>query len=522
MGIHPKSPTFVFDDGWFELPWKKPVPGGHYGYKIWDVERRWKAVPPNLRPYSCLELYVPWESITSRRTAGDEYITIEPEPDIFYPQKLAAFQAGIDYAESNGISVILQVRRWSKSSYSRPSYELIENLLKNFKCIKALYYNELGGGGFEESDEEHLVTFTGMAKQFDRQALWSLYFDKSFPAWNALMSNSGWVDFFRRNRETLIPVWKNVEPINNLLLWADCVGMWLSELVADWGFEFDDWYWINYFCHSRGTHRKQFGPAFHGDDTFEMTAMSCPQYLVKDTMILSALTGARYILTEADPSFIPYNSPYGSFGGSLRSVRQKVSELIVVEKLWMDKKTVASNVRLAIETPLTYSDVIRQGYQYTDKEGPNCLFNTVFGVPDGDLCTTPRKAPYFLTPIIPSGKYHNSFSDMDIPVVPEYDLKNIASILSGKKRSPIVTNDPHTLIFDAGNIIYITDNRAEGRLGHSITVWDYSNGEYEFTFLADDATPVKIKAPVVRKKAGKHEFQLCLFAGGSFLLRRLK
>lgn len=524
MSSKVQPPAVLFDDGWFEWPWKAPAPDGHCGYRIWDVEQRWKAVPASLRPYSWLQLYVPWENITNRRNAGDVYVELNPpEPDPFYPRKLAAFQSGLAYAEANRIPVILQVRRASKRSESRPSYEVVERALTDFKCVKALYYNELAGSGFSDADEEHLTTFTAMAKKTGKKAMWAIYFDKRFPAWNHMMGDPKWLDFFRRNKGTLVPFWKNVEPFNDMLLWADCVGMWLAGLVEEWGFEFDDWYWINYFCHTRKTHRSKFGPAFHADDTFEMSGMSCPQYLVKDTMILSALTGASYMQTEADPSFMPYDTPYGSFGGSLRSVRLKVAEVIATEGLRRSRVDVANNVRAVVETAAQPSDILRLGYQYTYPEaGPNHLFSAAFGVPDGSFCTLPKKAPYYMVPIMPVTWRREEFPGAVPQVIRESQLAATASILARETPSPISSDDPNVLVFDAGEFVYITDNREEDRTGRYINIRDALRDEYEFTYLAEDSTPVKVKAPPMRDGSAGRDFTLCLFAGGSFLLRRLK
>lgn len=511
-----KKPIFIFDDGWFELPWRGNLSDNRYGYRIWDVKFRWNAIPSVIRPYAWLVLYVPWENITSIRNSGDVYTLITPEPDPLYGKKLAAFQTGMDYAEQHNIPILLMVRRSAKGLLAAPNYELVARLLKDFSCVKGVYYNELAGSGLKEADEEHLTKFTAMAKTNGKKAIWSMYFDKNFPAWNFFMADSQWRNFFRQNKDTLVPLWKNVEPFNNMLLWADCVGMWLSGLVDNWGVEFDDWYWINYFCHSRGTHRSKFGPAYHGEDTFEMSGMSCPPYLLKDTMILAALTGAKYFKTEADPSFVPYDSPYGSFGGSLRSAKLKVAELIVSQDVQCTLPEVTRNVKLAVETPSQYCDFARLGYQYTfPAEGPNILFKKALGISDGSFCTLPKKAPFSFIPIFPPQDSNKS----EVEVVQNPEM--LSMVLATKIPCPISSDDSDVLIFDAGEMIYVTDNREEDRSNRIITMKDASRGEYEFIWLAEDSTFLKIKAPSVSKSASGNEMRVPLFAGTSYLMRKI-
>jgi hypothetical protein len=511
-----QKPVFIFDDGWFELPWRDNLNDKRYGYRIWDVQFRWNAIPAALQPYAWLVLYVPWENITSRRNSGDVYTLIDPEPDPLYDKKLAAFLEGMDYAEKNNIPVLLMVRRSAKGLLSAPNYELVARLLKDFSCVKGVYYNELAGSGLKDADEEHLTTFTAMAKENGKKAIWSMYFDKNFPAWNFFMADPKWQDFFHRNKDTLVPLWKNVEPFNNMLLWSDCVGMWLSGLVDNWGMEFDDWYWINYFCHSRGMHRSNLGPDYHGEDTFEMSEMSCPPYLLKDTMILAALTGAKYFKTEADPSFVPYDSPYGSFGGSLRSTRLKLAELIASGDVRRSLPEVAENVRVAVETPTQCSDIAKLGYQYTyPSEGPNILFKEALGIPDGSFCTLPKKAPFSFIPVFP----HQEGNKSEIEVVQNPEM--LATALAAKTPCPISSDDPDVLIFDAGEMIYVTDNREEDRSNRIITLKDTSCGKYEFIWLAEDSTPLKVKAPSVSKSASGNEMRIPLFAGTSYLIRKI-
>lgn len=522
MNAQDDSPVFIFDDGWFELPWRATsAEDARYGYRVWDVELRWRAVPQTLREHAWLVLYVPWRLISVSRDAGDVYKEIAPEPDPLYAEKLSAFRSGLDYAQDHGIPILLMVRRWAKNRFSAPDYDLVESLLEDYTCVKGLYYNELGGSGLRDADAEHLKTFTAMAKAAGRKALWAIYCDKSFPAWSFLMADPVWRNFLAENKDVIVPLWKNVEPFNNMLLWSSCVGMWLSGLVGDWGFEFDDWHWINYFCHSRGMHRSEFAPAFHGEDSFEMCGMNCPPYLVKDTMILSAMTGAKYFQTEADPSFVPYDSPYGSSGGSLRSVRQKVAELIATEGVRRSLAKVASNVRLAVETPAQPGDLARCGCQYTfTDEGPNVLFKETLGIPAGDLGTLPRKAPFFLPPLIPPGKGARlgvrTLAASEMAGGPEL----LCRALSERSASPLTSDDPDVLVFDAGDVVYVTDGRAEGRTSRIVSLTDASCGEYEFISLSADSTPVKVKAPPVKRTSVGCEMRLPLFAGGSFLLRR--
>jgi len=63
------NPVFIYDDGWFE----------EQGYRCWDVEFRWRAVPDDLKPHTWLTLYVAPEWIYQvKNCSTDQTESISP------------------------------------------------------------------------------------------------------------------------------------------------------------------------------------------------------------------------------------------------------------------------------------------------------------------------------------------------------------------------------------------------------------------------------------------------------------
>ncbi len=63
--------------------------------------------------------------------------------------------------------------------------------------------------------------------------------EKIYHVKNYLISAPEWLAFLRDHAGVIVPTWKTVEPHENMLSWADCVGLSLSGTVAQWGFQFD-------------------------------------------------------------------------------------------------------------------------------------------------------------------------------------------------------------------------------------------------------------------------------------------
>ena len=189
-----ETPVFIFDDGWFE----------EQGYRCWDAEFRWRAVPDDLKAHAWLTLYVAPEWIYQVKSySTDRTEKIPPQRDPEYGKKHAALLASLDYCERHRISTMLVVRRYAKLREAAPSFETVEGLLKRYQCVKALLFAELGGSRFVDVDQEHLRGFAALAKRQGRKIVWALYLHRGATLWNHLMADPQWLAFLRDHSEVI-------------------------------------------------------------------------------------------------------------------------------------------------------------------------------------------------------------------------------------------------------------------------------------------------------------------------------
>ncbi|MCX6898558.1 MAG: hypothetical protein NT105_07645 [Verrucomicrobia bacterium] len=509
-----KNPVFIFDDGWFE----------EQGYRCWDVEFRWRAVPDDLKPHAWLTLYVAPEWIYHVKSySTDKTEPIPPRHDPEYEKKNAALLAALDYCEQHHVPTMLMVRRYAKLREAAPSFETVERLLKRYKCVRALLFAELGGSKFSDVDQEHLRGFVRLAKPQGRRVVWALYLHRGATLWNHLMADPQWLAFLRDNADVIVPTWKTVEPYDNMLNWADCVGLWLSGTVKSWGFQFDGWYWPNQYAVARRSHRAKFWPKIYlgnsptqaSGSTFGPAIMSTPPCLVKDTMILAALSGASFFGTERLVAFCPFDG-----GGSLRSVREKTARLILQRRLHRTQDQVARLVKVAAVNPATDLEVAAAGYEhsYVSPAVPNRLWKTVFGIADGGLDIIPNEGRHFIVPVVPEQSGWPT-------AIPKPRFITPAEVKDGSFRTTLdqcyprrfIASDPNVLVFDAGDTIYITDSREENRTTLEFTLESKVAQDYRCAILAQDGTPCDIEVATEQLPGGWRK-KFVLFAGCSALL----
>lgn len=500
----PTKPVFIYDYGWFEA----------HGYECWNVAAMWQDVPEKLKPHSWLILYVAPEQIysSSGPNTGSK-ADIPPRPDPDYAQKDAALEKALTYADAQNIGVVLMVRRWCKSAAAAPSYERVTEACAKHPCVKGLLYTELGSHQFPRVDQEHLLRFTAIARQHKKKAFWAAFMSGELALWNFLMSEPQWRSFLADHRDTIVPTWKNVEPSDNMLNWADCVGLWLSGTSADWGFMFDSCYWPQYIGGMRRGQRarRSFWNDFYPkhSDWFTVGTVGCPSYLVKDTMILAALTGCRYFQFER---FKPFEA-----GGTLRPVRDKTASLILDRKLCQDIEDVRSRVKLAIETPRQHNDLFTQGFSHTySKQGPNLVWKEIFNIADHGLDLIPNEGKNYLVPVIPPDT--NVRAQWRVIQAEEASQPGrLREALAELYPRRFVASDPSVLVFDAGDVVYLTDSREENRTTLEFTLESKTTKDYRCTILSEDATPCDVEV-VTEELPGGWRKKFILFAGNSALL----
>jgi len=520
----PTRPVFVYDYGWFEA----------HGYDCWNVAAMWRDVPEKLKPHSWLIVYVAPEQIYTSvgpNTGSNPDITPRPDPD--YPRKDAALEKALNYADAQGISIVLMVRRYVKSLAGAPSYARVERACKEHPCIKAFLFTELGAFSFTEADTEHALRFTAIAKQHGEKVLWAMQQGSKLAFWNFLMTDPRWRSFLPDHRDTIVPTWKNVEPCDNMLNWADCVGLWLSGVSADWGFMFDSCFWSQYLGGVRRgfAGRRKIWESFYpkpvtmgGSSEFDARVgqtpfmsggfhaltQSCPSYLVKDTMILAALTGCRYFQFERFKPFEP--------GGTLRPVRDKMASLILERGLCRTADQVRERVEVAVETPAQQEDCFRLGLSHTfSGQKPNVFWKQVFNIAEGGLDVVPNEASHHLVPVVPPGTRSRGLFKRVLTAEEAAQPEVLRAALAEHHSPRFAASDPNVLVFDAGNFVYITDSREDNRTTLEFTLESKVQQDYRCTILMQDGTPCDVQVATETIPGGWRK-PMFLVAGCSALL----
>jgi len=539
-GADNAGPVFVYDYGWFR----------DYGtsdarcYECWNVKSAWADVPDRLRSRSWLILYVaPKQIYSSQGPNTGTKQDIEPRPDPDYAKKDAALERALEDADKEGIGIVLMVRRWCKSAAAAPSYDRIDEACRRHACVKGLLYSELGSHQFSAICQEHVQRFTAIAKKHGKKAFWAAFMSRDLALWNFLMSepiatgsgkaglpppridaasggDSGpktWLSFLKEYGDTLVPTWKNVEPSDNMLNWADCLGLWLSGTTTDWGFMFDSCYWPQYIGAERKGQRgrrKYWSEVYpeHGE-WFTAGTCGCPSYLVKDTMILAALTGCRYFQFERFKPFEP--------GGSLRPVRDKTAGLILDRRLTRTQEEVRSVVRVAVETPAKHADFLADGFSHTYTDlGPNVVWKSVFHIDDFGFDVIPNEGRYYTVPVVPP---QTPATDRLQVVKAEEAARpgRLDEILAQRYPQRFVASDPHVLIFDAGDIVYLTDCREDDRTTLDFTLESKVPYDARCTFLNQDCTASPVR-PATEDLPHGWRKRFVIFPGCSVLIEKQK
>jgi hypothetical protein len=518
------SPVFVYDYGWFEA----------HGYECWNVAAMWRDVPEKLRPHSWLILYAPPERIYSSKGPNTgPTADIPPRPDPGYPRKDAALEKALSFADARGINVVLMVRRYVKSLAGAPSYARVERACKQHSCVKGFLFTELGGSSFTEVDAEHALRFTSIAKQHRKKVLWANFQGTKLSFWNFLMTDPQWRSFLPDHYDTIVPTWKNVEPCDNMLNWADCVGLWLSGVSANWGFMFDSCFWPQYLGAARRGFmgRRKIWESFYPKPVtmggppqfdarvgqtafmsggFHALTQSCPSYLVKDTMILAALTGCRWFQFERFKAFEP--------GGTLRPVRDKTASLILDRGLCRTADQVRERVELAVETPARQEDGFSLGFSHTfSRQKPNVLWKEVFNVAEGGLDLVPNEASHYLVPIIPPGMRSRGLFKRVLTAEEAAQPEVLRAALAQHHIQRFIASDPNVLVFDAGSFVYITDSREDDRTTLEFTLESRVQQDYRCTVLTQDATQCDVEVASEKTASGWRK-PFFLVAGCSVLL----
>jgi hypothetical protein len=175
------------------------------------------------------------------------------------------------------------------------------NLFEKYSCIYGTQSEELACYlPFNTNVKNHLKTLIPLARKYNRKFIWTVLLSDKYFIWNKLLTDGEMAAFMKANYDTFLPMEKSVSVDDIMLNWADCVGMWLSGYSSAWSFKFDSFYYENYIIAEKGMAERdkhQYYPSL-GKNVARFYRIACPSYLLKDSMILAALTGRVVLQTS--------------------------------------------------------------------------------------------------------------------------------------------------------------------------------------------------------------------------------
>jgi hypothetical protein len=498
-----------------------PNPGTMY-----DIDARWNAIPVSVRPYAVLAIRMPHEfNYEIKGDADKREVLKTPQRSPEFPKENSQFLKALDRAQERGIKILLQtqialfVEEYGVNTGSPAETARFTDLFEKYPCIYGTQSEELACyRPLNANVQNHLKTFIPLARKYNRKFIWTALLSDKYFIWNKLLTDSEMASFMKTNYDTFLPMEKSVSVDDIMLNWADCVGMWLSGYSSAWSFKFDSFYYENYIIAEKGMAERdkhQYYPSL-GKNVARFYRIACPSYLLKDSMILAALTGASCFANEPTPAF-----DYAT-QGPLRPTLDKTYEFIVENKLWRSKNEILSLCKVALESPVP-SEIRAQGFSHshTKKDNsPNIVWNQVFGIPDGGHNLLPKEGKNFIVPVVP----HQGGTQQSFPVTLKPEQINTGHALSlalasGYPRH-FVASDSNVLVFDAGKYVYITDSRVINRTDLEFSLESLVDYECKFLFLTQDATALKNIEPVKENIGKGWRIKILLPAGCSILLTK--
>ncbi|MEI8087552.1 MAG: glycoside hydrolase family 98 domain-containing protein, partial [Paludibacter sp.] len=484
-------------------------------------DARWNAIPVSVRPYAWLDLSMPREFDYEKFLEGDVREALPtPVRRVDFEAERSLFYQALERAQKKNIPLLLQMNtgrfleKYGLNTGTADEMAEYSDLFKHFPCIAGIHTAETASFlPISANVSSHIKNFTALARKYNRKFVWTAFMAKRICLWNNLMTDSTWVSFMKENSNTIIPIWKNVEPHDNMLNWADCVGLWLSGHSGGWGIKFDSWYYSNLLAVKSGARREQYYPSL-GKNVMNMTLYACPPYLLKDGMILSALTGSSYFSTEAMGAY-----DYAT-DGPLRSVLDKTYQFIVANQLWRSKNEVLALCKVALESPVQ-SEVLAKGFSHSftkQSNSPNIVWNQVFGIADNGLDFIPNEGKNFIVPVVP--KQDNAKKLFPLILKPEKITTGnaLSAALASNYPRRFVASDANVLVFDAGKYVYITDSRETNRTDLEFSLESSSSDDYNFLYLMPDATCLTNIKPTKELSSQAWKVKILLPVGCSILM----
>ena len=442
------------------LPGKGPVIIWYESLASLKFARRWTSIPEDLRKRSVLQFFLP----NDFKKRPEFFAAMDLAKEYNIPLSLCYFYHSGRYAEQY-IDVL-------------PPLADVEELIKNYPNIKMLHMPEIACWNYSAADNKIFPPFLEMCARNNILFRPSLHLSHKHSILNTFVTNKKLCRLLKKYGRHYSPNLKTVNGNDLAQQWAESAGLWLTGITAAWGLEYDVYYWRNRTSRMRGKEREQFWINLHDGNMWQSSAFAReanPPWVLKDIMILSALTGCKYFSHEVWGGFGP--------GEELRKVFENTCRTIIRLDLVKRRNKMLKLTPLAVQTTKNSQDAFRLGYRYgrgnnklSNRESPNILWKEVFGMPSGSFRMIPVKGEHYLVPVVPPG-FRETFNNVLLP----HEIaarRPLVDELRKIKRNRFTADDQRILVFDAGDNIYITQNNEDRRETIEFTLSARVNEDY--------------------------------------------
>jgi hypothetical protein len=160
--------------------------------------------------------------------------------------------------QENGINFDYQL----SGPQSRPeagdflSSELLEEWFVKYQLLQSVTFSELDCLGFTSWKKKYLQTIIELAGKYDKQVY--LISNNTECMFRDIGMDPHFCELMKRLPDVIVPVWEIVKPVNAVLGLCNCLGLWLSGSVNQWGVNPQTWWWEQTGLHLDRTGKSAF------------------------------------------------------------------------------------------------------------------------------------------------------------------------------------------------------------------------------------------------------------------------
>lgn len=353
----------------------------------------WNLLPEEFRPY-CAVLYGGGTGVSTGRS------------------RLPLFDE-LQKAQAAGIPVFLSVQGDEFDVIPTPM-ETIVKAFKEFPNVIGCRSCELScGPGFSASERRYLIDLIQLCGQYRALINWQ---DMGYPyqrehifmqagrdseLFNALLKNGDSIVLTEKNNG-----WGKYYETRSLVL-----GMWASGIVANWGFNAEDWWWFEQgygdrFLPSKGRR----GYATRHGDGIQVTkgwdfasALSCPDIFYAQNVLCAIAGGATVYSFEGSHAYGNRDQ-----NGVYRLTPAWKNSIYPLLKAIVDYKLIPEREQVVAKMKVAYQD---SGEEGTELDSPGeKLYRPLYGARESDeeilsrdlsSDLIPRSGRYYFLPVLP-------------------------------------------------------------------------------------------------------------------------